>query len=137
MPTRRSAVLLPDAAPGDAGPWEVHIDMWQPCTLNEMIGRHPMAIHRRKKKDRGVIAAAFLIARVPRATTKRRVTLTIILGPRQREHDDDNVWKSLLDACVFIGALVDDKPKWLERLPVRYERATRKATRITLEDIDP
>jgi hypothetical protein len=135
MATRPSAILLPDAPPGDAGPWEVFIDGYQPCTLNEMIGRHPMVIHRRKKKDRGVIAAAFLIARVPRATTKRRVTLTITLGPRQREHDDDNVWKSLLDACVFIGALVDDKPKWLERMPVQYERGERRSTRITLEDI--
>jgi hypothetical protein len=135
MPTRRSAVLLPDAAPGDAGPWEVFIDGYQPCTLNEMIGRHPMAIHRRKKKDRGVIAAAFLIAGVPRATTKRCVTLTITLGPRQRRHDDDNQWKSLLDAMTFIGALVDDSPRWLERMPVRYARGARRATKITLEDV--
>jgi hypothetical protein len=135
MPTRRSAVLLPDAPPGDAGPWVVEIDGWHPTTLNQMMGRNRYVIHRRKKKDRGVIAAAFLLARVPRATTKRRVILTITLGPRQREHDDDNQWKSLLDALVFIGALVDDKPKWLERMPVQYERGERRATRITLEDL--
>jgi hypothetical protein len=136
MPTLRSAVLLLDAPPGDHGPWCVEIPDFHPTTLNEMIGRNKYVIHRRKKKDQGVIAAAFLIARVPRATAKRRVMLTITLGPRQRGSDPDAFWKATLDSLVSIGALVDDSKEWVELPPVRYERGERRSTRITLEDVD-
>lgn len=136
MPTRRSSILLPDVPPGDAGPWEVTVDGWIPTTLNEMIGRNKYVIHRRKKKDRGVIAAAFLLARVPRATGKRRVTMTIALGPRQRGSDPDAYFKGLLDSLTYVGALVDDSPRWVELAPVAYRRSERKATEIRLEDVE-
>jgi hypothetical protein len=136
MPTRRSAVLLPDAPPGDTGPWEVTIPDWHPLSLNQMIGFNKFVVTRRKHKDAGLVGAACLLAGVPRATGKRRVTLTITLGPRQKGRDPDAWHKSTCDSLTSCGALVDDSREWVELPPVQYERGERRSTRITLEDID-
>jgi hypothetical protein len=135
MPARRSAVLLPDAPPGDTGPWEVTIPDWHPLSLNQMIGFNKFVVTRRKHKDAGLVGAACLMAGVPRATGKRRVTLTIVLGPRQKGRDPDAFHKSTCDSLRSCGALVNDSKEWVELPPVRYERAMRRSTRITLEDV--
>jgi hypothetical protein len=56
-----------------------------------------------------------------------------LLGPRQRGADPDAYWKSLLDALVHAGLLVDDSPKWCELGPVRFERECRRKPAIQLE----
>ena len=73
--------------------------------------------------------------RIPVATTKRRVDLHITLGPRQREGDDDNWWKSVLDALVHAKMLIDDNRRWCEYGTPTFDRGPEKATVITLTDI--
>jgi Holliday junction resolvase RusA-like endonuclease len=69
-----------------------------------------------------------------KATGKRRVTITIILGPRQRGADPDAYFKAVGDALVDCGALVDDSRKWVEWMPVRYDRGKNTGCMIELED---
>lgn len=113
----------------------VTIPDWHPVRLNELMGRNRFVIHKRKKADRELIAFYCLQAQIPPAVGLRRITLTIILGPRQRAADPDAYWKSLLDALVQCKALKSDDRFGVECVPVRYERADRKATVIQLEDL--
>lgn len=117
------------------GTWTVGIPGWHPRRVNEWDGRHWASRSRAKKSDRQVVALCCLAARVPPASCRRRVTLTITLGPRQRGADPDSYWKSLLDALVACGALRDDRKEWVELAPVRYDRGPARASRITLEDL--
>jgi hypothetical protein len=70
----------------------------------------------------------------PRATVRRRVTIVIVLGPRQRGADPDAYFKATGDALKDCGALVGDSKEWVEWLPVRYERGESAGTIIELED---
>lgn len=90
---------------------------------------------RMKKSDREMVAGYARLAEVPKAKRKRRVRLTIVLGPRQRGADPDAFWKGLLDSLVAAELLVDDSKEWVELAPVEYERGKERATRIVLEDM--
>ena len=113
---------------------EITIDGWHPARLNQWDGRHWAVRSKAKAVDRDVIALACRTTGVPVATGKRRVSLGIILGPRQRGGDPDAYWKSLLDALKHAGSILDDRKECLELGPVTYSRGPRKATVITLED---
>jgi hypothetical protein len=115
--------------------WEIAIDGWRPASLNELLRGGPWGAHRLKKRDREYVALFANLARVPRATVRRRVSLRIVLPPKQRRWDGDALWKSLLDACVRAGLLKDDGPKWCELGEIVYQRGTSLATTIILEDI--
>lgn len=114
--------------------WVLTIPGWSPVLVNDLIGRHPMVIHRRKRRDREMIARAMLVYRVPRATGPRRVRFAIT-GRYGRLPDPDACLKSGLDALTYTGAIVDDSAEWCEWSIPTYERG-RKATVIELEDID-
>src|SRR4051812_23593183 len=88
-----------------------------------------------KSRDRAHVRLACYNASIPRAVGKRRVSLLISLAPRRKSPDPDSWWKSLLDALVQAGALVDDSDDWCECGPVIYEHGTRSGMVITLEDI--
>lgn len=49
---------------------------------------------------------------------KQRVTVTRVMGPREREWDTQNIGAGtaveLIDALKLAGYFVDDSPKWLE-----------------------
>jgi hypothetical protein len=135
MPAKRPAILLPEAPAGAPGRWEFTIPDWWPLSLNEMIGYHPMKIYRRKQKDAGLVAAACLLAGVPAATRRRRLSIAIVLGPRQKGRDPDAFHKSTCDSLVACGALRGDSKEWVELPPVGYVRGPRRACKITLEDI--
>jgi len=94
-----------------------------------------MAISRRKRSDREIVAAYVLMAGAIEATGKRRVNLHITLSPRQRAADPDAYWKSLLDALVHCKALRNDNRQWVELMPVEFDRASTKATTIVLTDV--
>lgn len=119
-----------------AGRWVLEIPRWRPATLNELTkrGNHWSAA-RLKKRDREMVAGYAAKLGLPPATTKRRVTMLQVRAGKQRPIDDDNAWKSVLDALVQCRLLVDDKPEWLERMPLEQEKGPRKLTRITLEDL--
>lgn len=116
--------------------WYVRIDGWQPATLNRLLNSHWTTRSRMKKHDAEIIAASVLGADVPKAETKRRVGLEIILGPRQRGADSDAYWKSVLDALVKCGALHDDSKEWCELGEVKYTRGVRPGTVIVLENCE-
>lgn len=113
----------------------IHIQGWQAVTVNELLaaGRWAWTL---KKKDRKRIAAHVALLGLPPATGKRRVTLTLTMGKRQRTPDPDGVFKSLLDALVHAKMLVDDNKEGLQLMPVRFERGAEKATTILLEDME-
>jgi hypothetical protein len=115
---------------------EFTIPDFLPHTLNELIGVHWGTRSRRKREDRLLIGAYAKLAGIPLAACKRRVAVTLTLAPRQRGADPDAFQKSLGDAMVCAGLLVDDGPRWVEWLPVRYERGPRRATRIEMEDVE-
>lgn len=116
---------------------EIEIPGWHPVTNNKLLGTHPKARGKLKAADSWTVAACLMAARVPKAEAKRRVELTIILRPGQRGADVDAYWKSLLDALVNAGALVDDNRHWCEYRTPAYERGTARewGTRIVLEDV--
>jgi hypothetical protein len=115
--------------------WEIVIDGWRPASLNELLRGGPWGAHRLKRRDREYVVLFANLARVPRATAKRRVSLRIVLPPKQRRWDEDALWKSLLDACVLAGLLKDDDPKWCELGGVDYVRGKALSTTIIVEDI--
>lgn len=90
---------------------------------------------RLKRQDKNRIGFYFRVSGIPRATTKRRVSLQLIYGKGERKHDPDAFWKSVLDALVHAGALKNDTDRWVEVAPVVYGRAERRETIITLEDL--
>jgi hypothetical protein len=111
------------------------IENWHPCTTNQLVGWPWPTVYRRKKADQRVVGIEALAQRIPKATCKRRVHLHLLLGPRGRPPDPDSPFKSLLDSLVAAGLLVDDSPKYVELAPMSYERGTRRAAVITLEDL--
>ena len=96
----------------------------------------------RKERDKWTRALMALARNegVPKATAKRRITLTRIIGKRQRQFDYSNLVggaKYVLDACKAAGLLVDDAPRWCDD---KYEQRKRVGkefgTIITVEDAE-
>lgn len=115
--------------------WVLTIPGWSPVLVNNLIGQHPMVVHRRKRRDREMVARAMLVYGVPRATGLRRVRFTIT-GRYGQFPDPDACLKSGLDALVRAGAIVDDSARWCEwSIPI-YRRGSQE-TVIELEDVDP
>lgn len=78
-------------------------------------------------------------AGIPNAEGRRRVDVTIHKGKRSRVRDDpanrDSRAKSLLDALVNLGLLVDDNDEWLEwGHVVEGERLPEKLTVIRIRE---
>lgn len=113
---------------------EFFIPRWRPAALNQFIGAHWSKGAALKRQDKHMV---FVYGRaIPKATTKRRVHLHIILGPGQRKRDPDAYWKSLLDALTHAKLLIDDNDAGCELAPVTYERSsTLWGSRIALVDL--
>jgi hypothetical protein len=101
------------------------IDNWHPARLNAWDGRHWAVRARLKRADREIIGLYARLAGIPPATGKRRVSLRLTLGPRQREPDPDAFFKSVLDALVHAGLLVDDDRHGVELGDVAFQRDRR------------
>ncbi len=121
----------------DGAGYTLHIPRWHPCTVNQLYAGHWARRARLKKADRDVVRLYGSLSNIPPAETARRVGLTVILRPGRRAPDPDAFTKSLADALVLSGLLVNDSPKWVEHEPVRYERGTAAdwGSRITLTDL--
>jgi hypothetical protein len=127
-------VAAPEPPP-EGATYRVPVPGWHPATMTELIQRGVRARVRAKKRDRKVIADYLVLAaRVPAAAGRRRVTLELVYPPGRTRRDEDGCWKSLLDALVWNGLLVDDGPAWVECLPVAYSEGPGRAAVITLED---
>ncbi len=88
-----------------------------------------------KRRDRIIIAEAAALAGIPPATGKRAVRLTVVLSAGQRGADTDAYWKSLLDALVRCGMLVDDSRQHVELLPVEFARGESRRMFVELYDL--
>lgn len=111
---------------------------WHPARLNQLLSGHWSKRARLKRQDRDAVFVATnlgLLEGLHFARGKRRVSLEITLAPRQRAGDPDSYWKSLLDALVHAGLLVNDNRQGVELGPVTFKRGKQKSTTITLEDL--
>lgn len=89
-----------------------------------------------KDTDADMVAVYCRISEVPQATGKRRVQLKIVLVGRQQKTDPLAYAKSLLDALVKCGQLVDDTDEYVEWVPPVYERGTEASCTIVLTEVD-
>ncbi len=108
---------------------------WRPAALNQYVGRHWAVGHRLKKQDNQTVRLTALLQGLRPATSKRRVSVQVTLGKRQRPRDPDACWKSLLDALVAARLLTDDDAEGVQLGDFTYERGEQMQTRITLEDL--
>ena len=111
----------------------ITIPDWTPTPLNKLLGVHWGTASKRKKSDRKMIWA--YSRGIPEAKGKRSVEIIVMLAPKQRAIDPDSPQKTIGDALVHCDLLVNDSHKWVEWLPVKFERSERKATRIVLRDV--
>lgn len=113
---------------------EVNIPNWTPTSVNKLMSNHWASANRLKRADTQMIAAYAHKAGVKKAEGKRSVQ-TILTVHTGRAPDPDNIQKSLNDALVKCGLLVDDSHIWLETQPVKILRGKAKHTTIILEDM--
>lgn len=109
------------------------IDDWRPVGLNLLLRSHWGKRARLKRLDRETVAVHALAQRVPRATARRRVSVSVEC--HKTPPDADNLLKSLLDALTACGLIIDDSPAWCELGAVAVARGARDRTIVTLEDL--
>lgn len=95
------------------------------------------------RKERDGWAADFRFfkhqQRIPDATGKRRVTLTRIIGHRQRPFDTDNLGTGLkpcVDAMVSVGLLQGDTPSQAE-IHRQQEKRHGVGLHVLIEELAP
>lgn len=119
----------------DARRYVLHIDGWLPARVNELYDYHWTRRRKLKARDRDMVQVAVVNAKVPWATGKRRVSLTLTFPKGQRMGDIDAYFKSPLDALRHARAIVDDSPAHCELGPVIFNRGATRRTTIILEDV--
>ena len=107
-----------------------------PCSLNRLMRMSWVVRRKILFNEASEVRIAAFQQDIPRATGKRRVSVVLVLGPHNRQRDGDNCLKSLLDALVKAGLLVDDSPQWCDWMPPVFERGPKAATRVMLEDVE-
>ena len=125
------AANLPAPIPGR---YEVVIPGWRPPSLNSLMRGNLRARMRIEKGCHRVVGQACREQGVPPATARRRVSLSIGLGPGQREFDRDSPYKALFDSLVACKALVSDRVAGVEIGYLEFYRARQGITTIILEE---
>jgi len=115
----------------------IHIPRWLPTSDNKLTGCHWAVSRSKKAGDMNMIAVTAHNQKIPKAQGKRRVeiVLTIAKSKKGRRPDPTNFYKSVMDALVGLGYLIDDNSKHMEHLPTRLETGDETATTIYLTDI--
>jgi hypothetical protein len=116
-----------------SGRWCIKIANWHPCSDNTRA-KGLKAWIRAKRRDREVVRDWLCdYGRVDRATGRRRLAVAISKsGPML---DPQNCLKSLCDALVSVGLLVDDGPDFLELVAPTAGRGKITSTTLTIEDV--
>lgn len=115
--------------------WRVTIPNWRPCPDNKLAGGIHWAVRAKRKRQDADMVAVYCWDRAPKATGKRRVRLEIVLSGRQKQVDPLAYCKSLFDALVKCGMLVDDSIEWVEFGGVTFTRGEKTSTTIILEEL--
>lgn len=111
----------------------IEIPNYIPAALNQYVGKHWAVMAKLKKHDKFIIGV--YCRKLEKASKKRRVDCHYVLAKGMKARDPDSYWKSVFDALVHAGMLVDDSPKWVELGNVEYSRGIVKKTIIALTDI--
>jgi hypothetical protein len=117
-----------------AGAWVVTIPGWTPVSVNRLIGCSRFKAADLKRKDADRVAGEVLVAGVPRATGKRLVAVRYQVPNLSRAQDPDNGSKSLRDALVACGMILDDSASAAVFVEPVVEKG-KKATVIRIEDV--
>lgn len=112
----------------------LYVPDWKPTSLNGLMASVQAKI-KAKKRDREMVTLYARMADIPKANCRRRVSVEIGYSGRARECDPDNLTKSLLDALVSCGLLLDDAAAFVLWAGVEQRRDETTWTRITLEDL--
>jgi hypothetical protein len=108
---------------------------WWPALSNRLLRTHWATRSRLLRCGAEALALDALSQGVPKATGKRRVSLTVLYNNESHRPDPDAFWKVTLDCLARAHLLLDDNPDACELGSVTYERAPRKGLIITLEDV--
>ena len=112
---------------------------WRPATLNELLsGRTWHKAARLKRADRDTVAVYANLSGVRAGMERRKRRVDVLVRPAigRRKADRDAYWKSLLDALVHAGLLVDDADRWCVPGDVEHTLKGPPRTEITLTDLD-
>lgn len=90
---------------------------------------------RLKSADREQIGTALKVYGVPKADGKRKVSILIVLPKGKRACDPDALHKSLLDALVQSGGLVNDSKDWMSFTEPVFAKGPYLCSFITLQDM--
>jgi hypothetical protein len=116
--------------------WEILIPDWHPTSLNKL--NYVRRKIRSKKEDRKTIHDyAVTLCQVPPATGPRVVSAHVQARSMAHQLDPDNILKSLLDALVQVGLLLDDDARHCILGSITAGAGAERYTRITLEDAIP
>lgn len=110
---------------------------WRPARTNQLLGGgHWSHAYKLKQRDKKWVETFAWFCKTPLAQGKRRVSLRITLAGRDKAADPDAYWKSLLDALVACGQLMNDSGWWCELGTVEHVKGEARQTEIILEDVE-
>ncbi len=112
-------------------PVVIEIPNWVPTNLNKLLRMHWSKRSDRLRADAEMVAMYALKCHAAHAVGRRKVEVECSFP--HHLPDPDNLTKSLLDALVKCGMLVDDSPYWCSCV-VNVTQGPRR-TMITLTDL--
>jgi hypothetical protein len=131
----KQAIRAPVSPTLNSPGYALWIPEWRPTLVNELRAtpyRHWSAPYKKLKRDKKVIEEAFVRSGQPKAWGPRRVSLLFVMPKKARMFDRDAPRKSINDALVACGALINDSPAYCYEGPVHYARALLDCTWGTL-----
>lgn len=113
--------------------WTFRVPDWHPTPVNKLYDHHWTKRRKHKQSDTDIVA--HYGRNVPKADRKRSVSLHVVFPAGKRRPDPEALGKSLLDALVHAGILVNDSYDWARLEPPTYSRGDTLISFITVEDI--
>jgi hypothetical protein len=131
---RAARAKVPAEAVAPPAAYRLEIPATPPSLNRLMRGRIRDRI-RLGKSWRFAVHLAFHLSGIPRATGRRRVTLSVTWGPGERSIDPDNLNKCLGDSLKTAGAIRGDSYRWVTWGEAVYRRGPTARTVVVLEDV--
>jgi Holliday junction resolvase RusA-like endonuclease len=117
-----------------AAPYVLEIPGYLPLSLNRLMRSRKLRMSEPKRAAEH-FGIARLVFGVPKATTKRRVSLVFTVAKGKPKPDPDNLVKVVLDGLVKAGVLVDDSDEWCQLGGIRMEVGQHPKTMAIVEDL--